>query len=68
MEGGDNMARSKGITASKEAEESWKNCNVELFYDTLIKIIERRENVKITYTLRKKTEEELKAETQKDKQ
>lgn len=62
------MKEVKAMTSTKEADESWKNCNIELLYNMLIKIIEERENVKITYTLRKKTEEELKAEAQKDKQ
>lgn len=52
----------RGLTSTKEADESFKNCNVELFIATLIKIIERKENVKITYELRKKTDEELCAE------
>lgn len=33
--------------------------NMEVFCATLIKILERKYDVKIKYTLRKKTEEEL---------
>jgi hypothetical protein len=53
----------KAMKSTKEADESFKNCNIERLIETLIKIIERRENVKITYEFRKKTEEELKAES-----
>lgn len=53
------MEKVKSIASTKEVDESFKNCNVELFIATLIKIIERKENVKITYELRKKSPEEL---------
>ena len=53
------MARSKGIIGTKEAEEAFKKLDVEKLIETLIKLYEEREGIKITYTLRKKTEEEM---------
>jgi hypothetical protein len=49
----------KGIIARDNVAESFKNCNVELFYATLIKIIERKENVKIEYTLEKRKKDDI---------
>lgn len=60
------MARSKGLTASPEVIESFKNCNMEKLYATFIKIIERKEGVKITYEYRKKTPEELAMSKEKE--
>ncbi len=36
--------------------------NIERLYETLVKIIEAKHNVKIKYKIRKKTEEELNSE------
>ena len=57
------MKRERGIKANPNIEFS--QMNVERFYATLIKIIEEREGVKIKYTIRKKTPEEMAAEAQK---
>ena len=56
------MVKSREIQSTPKADEARKNCNIEKFFETLVKIIERRDNVKITYELRLKTEEELEEE------
>ena len=56
------MVKSREIQSTPKTDEAWKNCNIEKFFETLVKIIERRDNVKITYELRLKTEEELEKE------
>lgn len=57
------MKREREIQANPNIDFS--QMNVEKFYATLMRIIEEREGVKITYTLRKKTPEEMAAEAQK---
>ena len=48
---------------SEQIETVWEGePNVELFYETLVKILENKHNVKIKYKVRKKTEEELNSE------
>ena len=45
---------------SEQKESVWTGePNIELFYETLVKILENKNNVKIKYKVRKKTEEEL---------
>lgn len=51
------MEREREITANPNIDFS--QMNVERFYATLIKIIEKRAGVKITYTVREKTPEEF---------
>ena len=60
------MARSTEVTARDDVIDSFSNCNMERFYETFIKIIERKENVKITYEFRKKTPEELAIRKEKE--
>jgi hypothetical protein len=61
------MARCNEIIASEEVINSFKNCNMERLYKTIIEIAERRYGVKITYEFRKKTPEELAAEQEQNK-
>ncbi len=56
------MKREKAITANPNIDFS--QLNVEKLYATLIRIIEEREGVKIKYTIRKKTPEEMAASQQ----
>ena len=49
----------------EHTEVDFSPLNVERFYATLIKIIEKKEGIKIKYTLRKKTPEEFAADPDK---
>jgi hypothetical protein len=57
------MKREKEVQANPDIDFS--QMNVAAFYATLIKIIEKREGIKIKYTLREKTPEEFAADPNK---
>lgn len=57
------MKRLDDLTADTKVD--WSKFSVEKFYATLFKIIEQRENVEITYSLKKRTPEERAAEAKK---
>ena len=57
------MRRLKEIQANPNIDFS--KMNVERFYETLVKILEDKEGVKLEYTVRKKTPEEYAADPNK---
>ena len=66
-------SRCSAVLAPEDADRPFLLCEschdhvVKKVYETLNKICEEKYGVKITYTLRKKTPEELAAEVQKEK-
>ena len=52
----------------EQKESAWEGePNIERFFETLVKIIERERNIKLKYKIRKKTEEELNSEEMRNR-